>query len=124
MNDDALILFAHGARDPRWADPLRSVVERVRARAPGLRVELAFLELMQPSLPEAVAELSAEGIARITLVPAFLGQGGHIRRDLPLLLDELRRRHPRMRIELAPTVGEVDQVLDAIASFCVQSHYG
>ncbi|WP_085318342.1 sirohydrochlorin chelatase [Derxia lacustris] len=122
MSHDALILFAHGARDPRWAEPLAAVADRVRALAPGLRVELAFLELMEPRLPDTVAALASDGVDRITLVPAFLGQGGHIRRDLPVLLDELRNRHAEVTIHLAPTIGEVDAVLDAIAGFCVQSH--
>jgi len=122
MTTDALILFAHGARDPRWAEPFVAIVERVRVLSPGRRVELAFLELMQPSLPDAVAALVAAGERRITIVPAFLGQGGHIRRDLPVLIDELRTRHAGIELFIAPTLGEVTPVLDAIANFCAESH--
>ena len=53
-----LILFAHGARDSRWAAPFEAVAARVRAAAPGAEVRLAYLELMTPSLPEAGAALS------------------------------------------------------------------
>jgi hypothetical protein len=56
-----LILFAHGARDPRWAEPFEAVAARVAAQRPGVAVRLAFLELMTPDLPQAGAELVAAG---------------------------------------------------------------
>ena len=56
-----LILFAHGARDPRWAAPFEAVAAQVRAQRPDVQVRLAFLEFMTPSLPDAGAELAALG---------------------------------------------------------------
>ena len=50
-----LILFAHGARDPLWAEPFESLVDRVRTLTPATPVRLAFLELMQPDLDGAAA---------------------------------------------------------------------
>ncbi|TMH04580.1 MAG: cobalamin biosynthesis protein CbiX, partial [Betaproteobacteria bacterium] len=45
-----LLLIAHGARNPDWAAPFHDMAERVRAAQPGVPVELAFLELMSPTL--------------------------------------------------------------------------
>ena len=83
----AIVLFAHGARDPRWAEPFEAVAARVRAAAPDYPVALAFLELMAPTLDAAVAGLVGAGATRIDVVPLFLGTGGHLRRDLPPLVD-------------------------------------
>ena len=110
-----LILFAHGARDPRWAAPFEAVAEAVRAARPGLPVRLAFLEFMSPTLPAAGAELAAAGCDRITVLPMFLGAGGHVRKDLPLLLDELRQAHPDLGVTLQPAIGEIDSVVAAMA---------
>lgn len=44
-SSSALILFAHGSRDPKWAEPFKAIQSLIRAQAPGLIVELAFLEL-------------------------------------------------------------------------------
>jgi sirohydrochlorin cobaltochelatase len=110
-----LILFAHGARDPRWAEPFEAVAARVRAAHPGAAVRLAFLELMQPGLPQAGAELAAAGCTRIDVLPLFLGAGGHVRRDLPLLVDGLRQAHPGVHWRLAPVVGELPAVVQAMA---------
>ena len=117
----ALILFAHGARDPRWAAPFERLQLTTSARLPGVSVRLAFLELMMPRLPESVAALVAEGCTEVTVVPVFLGQGGHVLRDLPLLIEQLHASHPTLRIELAGAVGENPDVLDAIAQYCIGS---
>lgn len=110
-----LILFAHGARDPAWAAPFEAVAARVRERHPAWQVRLAFLELMQPSLPEAVAALVQGGCARIDIRPMFLGTGGHVKRDLPLLVDELRRAHTAVAFTLHAAIGEHTLVHDAMA---------
>jgi sirohydrochlorin cobaltochelatase len=117
----ALILFAHGARDPRWAAPFERLRELAQAALPETVVSLAFLELMSPRLPEAVASLVQDGCNKVSLVPVFLGQGGHVLRDLPLLVDELRGTHPGLDITVAPAVGEDAAVLDAIARYCVST---
>jgi len=113
--DTGLLLFAHGARDARWARPFEAVAARVRAARPGLAVRLAYLEFMAPSLPEAGAELAAAGCTRIEVVPLFLGAGGHVRKDLPALLDALRGAHPGLQVSLHLSVGEIDGVVAAMA---------
>ena len=110
-----LILFAHGARDARWASPFQAVLARVQALSPELMVRLAFLELMEPSLPQAAAELAAAGCAAVTVQPMFLGTGGHLRRDLPLLLEGLRERHPAVDWRLQAAIGEHPVVMEAMA---------
>lgn len=119
MNDhprSGLILFAHGARDPRWAAPFEAVAARVRARRPEVSVRLAFLELMTPDLATAGAELAAEGCRSVTVLPLFLGAGGHVRKDLPALVDALRSAFPQVQWALEPPVGELPGVIDAMAA--------
>ncbi len=116
MTNTGLILFAHGARDPRWAAPFEAVAARVRALQPGVAVRLAFLELMTPSLPDAGAELADAGCERIEILPLFLGAGGHVRQDLPRLLAALQAAHPQLQVRLHPAVGEIDSVVAAMAT--------
>jgi sirohydrochlorin cobaltochelatase len=115
-----LILFAHGARDPRWAEPFEAVAARVRAARPGLAVRLAFLELMQPSLGDAGSALVAEGCGTIQVLPLFLGAGGHVRKDLPVLVDALRAAHPGVTVTLHPAAGELPAVHAALAQVALE----
>ena len=115
-----LILFAHGARDPRWAAPFEAVAAQLRSQRPGLAVRLAFLEFMAPTLPEAAAELSAAGCMQVQVLPMFLGAGGHVRKDLPLLIDAVHAAHPGLQLSLHPAVGEIDSVTQAMAAAALQ----
>ena len=115
----ALILFGHGARDPKWAVPIRKLQRRIAEQRPDLAVEVAFLELTPPLLPEAIENLISRQCTRITIVPVFLAQGGHLKNDVPRMLDELRNRFPGTSLELWPTLGEADPVLDAIGAWIV-----
>jgi sirohydrochlorin cobaltochelatase len=121
MGRRALVLFAHGARSASWAEPFERLRDMVAARAPDMDVSLAFLELMSPRLPEQVAELAARGVEDVTVVPVFLGQGGHVLRDLPLILDEMLQAHPGMAIHAVGAVGEDPTVLQAMTDYCLKS---
>jgi sirohydrochlorin cobaltochelatase len=110
-----LMLFAHGARDPNWALPFQDVAQRIRERAPKLAVELSFLEFMAPTLREGGDRLAAAGCTRVDVVPLFLGAGGHVRKDLPNLLEALALAHPGVQWTLRSAIGEVDSVIDAMA---------
>jgi sirohydrochlorin cobaltochelatase len=116
----ALILFAHGARDPRWSEPLARIQELILARVDtSVQIHQAFLELMPPSLPDLVERLIEDHVGTITVMPIFLGQGSHVRNDLPLLMQQLRVSHPSIKFNLATSIGENEQVLTAIANACI-----
>ncbi len=55
------------------------------------------------------------------MVPVFLGQGGHVLRDLPLMVERLRIDYPRLDIDVVEAAGENAAVLNALADYCVAS---
>lgn len=121
MATSALILFAHGARAASWAGPFQRLQKLTQDSLSEVRVELAFLEFMSPSLPDLVEQLVSDGISHISLVPIFLGQGGHVMRDLPLMIEELRAKHPQLQFKQAEAAGEDTLVLQAIRDYCLRS---
>ncbi|MFF4903842.1 sirohydrochlorin chelatase [Streptomyces sp. NPDC001260] len=76
----ALVVVAHGSRDPRALSTVRALLERVRERRPGLPVHLGHIELNEPLLPDTLAGL---GEREAVLVPLLLSRGYHIKRDIP-----------------------------------------
>src|SRR3989344_3622700 len=68
----AIILFAHGSRDPLWRVPLEAVAAHIAAQQPGRPVLCAYLELCTPSLPDAAQQLAAQGGTRPPPPPPFL----------------------------------------------------
>lgn len=115
MSSSAVILFAHGAREPEWALPFEQVRDRLRAE--GLRVELAFLEIMKPDLSEAAKAFAAEGAKAVTIVPLFLAQGKHLKRELPGMVAALARTHPGVNFRVTPALGEEPEILAAITAW-------
>ncbi len=114
-----LLLFAHGARDARWAQPFEQVAAAVRAARPAQSVRLAFLEIMTPDIHAAAAELAHEGCTQVNVLPLFLGVGGHLRKDLPPLIDSLRGEHAGVTFILHPAVGESPALITAMTDIAL-----
>lgn len=110
-----IILFAHGARDPEWASPMRRVQAAIRARAPGAAVELAFLEFMAPDLEACASAAIVAGARRIVILPMFIAQGGHLKREVPEMLEKLRSTWPQVEFLLDRAIGEDESVVQAMA---------
>jgi len=119
----AIVLFAHGSRDPLWHRPMQAVAERVASLQDCLHedatgrvaVACAYLELSTPSLLDAVQALVNQGCTHVRVVPMFLGVGKHVREDLPVMLQALRDAHPKVIFDPLPAVGEHPDLLDLMA---------
>lgn len=116
----ALILFAHGARDPEWANPMRRVQAAIRQRVAAQPVELAFLEFMAPTLPECAAALIAGGAKKIVVLPMFIARGGHLKRETPEMIDTLRATYPGVEFLLGNAIGEHETVVLAMAEAALE----
>lgn len=113
-----LVLYAHGSRDPQWCKPLEFIRDRIARTAPHLRVEIAYLELQPPALDEVVARVSADANGapgKVQVVPMFLGQGGHLRRDVADRVAAVAANRPDVQIALLPSLGETETLLAVIA---------
>ena len=111
----AVVLFAHGSRDPLWSRPIEAIAARMAALEPGVPVRCAYLELMQPDLASAVRALAETGAQHIRILPMFLGVGKHARHDLPVLVQALATEHPQLGFHLEPAIGEHPLVADLMA---------
>ncbi|MBZ9539974.1 sirohydrochlorin chelatase [Modicisalibacter tunisiensis] len=111
---DALILLAHGSRDPRWRAPFDSLGEGLAERLER-PLRLAYMELCEPSLDSVAAELAAAGCRRAEILPLFFAAGRHLREDVPGQLERLNAEHPDLALTLLPPVGEHPAFVDALA---------
>ncbi|MFF4754112.1 sirohydrochlorin chelatase [Streptomyces sp. NPDC002514] len=94
----ALVLVAHGSRDPRALDTVRAIMERVRRLRPAVPVRLGHVELNEPLLPDTLAAL---GTAPAVLVPLLLTRGHHVKHDLPDAI-AATAAHARVAAPLGP----------------------
>ena len=115
MTQTALVLLAHGSRDPLWQQPMQAVARSLRAADPAALVACAFVELCAPDLPTAVAQLQAQGATQIRILPLFLGLGQHAREDLPRLVEAATAQFPELDFRLLPAIGEDPRLIELLA---------
>ena len=117
----AIVLFAHGSRDPLWHKPMEAVAAQIAVQAPDTPVACAYLELSTPDLPTVVAQLVATDVTAISIVPMFLGVGRHAREDLPLIVSKLRAEFPSLVFTLTPAVGENAKLVKLLADIALEA---
>jgi sirohydrochlorin cobaltochelatase len=87
----------------------------IRLQVSDMPVELAFLEFLTPSLPDAVANLVKQGADKIVVMPMFIARGGHLKNDLPGIIEVLRSTYPNVDFSLGGAIGEDESVIQAMA---------
>ncbi|CAL9543378.1 sirohydrochlorin chelatase [Streptomyces sp. enrichment culture] len=105
----ALVVVAHGSRDPRALTTVTALLDRVRALRPGLPVHLGHIELDAPLLPDTLAALDARGTGAAVLVPLLFGRGHHVKRDIPALA-----AGARTPVRVAAPLGSHPLLVDAL----------
>lgn len=114
MNSNtANILLAHGSRDPQWQKPFLDMTESIKKQGTSLIVELAFMELSEPSLESMCSDLAQQGITHINIYPIFFAAGRHLRIDVPKQLSKLET-DLHIKTTLHPPVGQEKIVQEAI----------
>ena len=114
-----IVLFGHGSRNADWALPFEAIRREIMQHQPDTPVELGFLELMQPTLPDAVVKLAALGVGKVAVVPVFISAGSHVREDLPRLVEEALSRSPGLDISIADPLGDAPEMLRAMAQYAL-----
>ncbi|MFH7593958.1 sirohydrochlorin chelatase [Streptomyces racemochromogenes] len=105
MSSPALLVIAHGSRDPRHAATVHALVGRVRSQRPGLRVETAFLDFNGPTVPQALASLYLSGVREVVALPLLLTRAFHAKADVPAVLAESATRLPDLSVRVADVLG-------------------
>lgn len=111
---EVVLLIAHGSRNPAAAPDHVALCRAVGERS-GREVRPAFLELAEPSIPDAVDAAVADGATRVRLVPFFLHVGNHVLRDLPAIAADAEQRHPGATVVLERHTGVDPRLVDLVA---------
>ncbi|RBM20730.1 sirohydrochlorin chelatase [Streptomyces sp. PT12] len=110
----ALLVVAHGSRDPRHAATVAALTARVRALAPGLTVATGFLDFCAPGVDRAMAGLYAAGERHVVALPLLLGRAFHATTDIPAALADASERLPGLSVARADVLGPSPLLLAAL----------
>lgn len=112
----SLLVVAHGSRRAASNDEIRTLTRSLAERAGSeySRVECAFLELAEPSIPDGLREAIAAGATEIVVLPYFLSAGRHVVTDIPEEVEKVRAESPDISIIIAPYLGAAPALGDVL----------
>lgn len=111
---DALLVMVHGSPRPIANGDMFAVVDAVRARGVYPIVEVGFMEVNEPAIPEAIARCVAQGAERVLAVPYFLHTGKHVTDDLPTLLEAAQAQYLDVQFLMGDYLGHDPLIADVI----------
>jgi sirohydrochlorin cobaltochelatase len=101
----ALLIAAHGTRDPAGVAEALALLRGVQSAVPEIAVECGFLELASPDIADALDALVARGARDVVVFPSMLFAAGHTRIDIPSVIAGQRLRHPDVCLRYARNFG-------------------
>jgi len=110
----ALLLIAHGSRQPEANADLHYLADDLRRRGHPLVVP-AYLELEAPDIDEGARLCVEQGASVLVLVPYFLSAGVHVRRDLAAARERLAERYAGVEVRLAGPLGQHPLLAEVVA---------
>lgn len=119
---EAMLVMVHGSPRPVANNDMFAVVEVLRERGVYPIVEVGFMEINEPSIPEAIARCVEQGAERVIAVPYFLHTGNHVTDDLPGLLEEAQAQYPHVQFLMGDYLGHDPLLVDVIAERVAEAH--
>jgi sirohydrochlorin ferrochelatase len=110
----ATLLIAHGSRRPEANADLVRLAEMLAPHLPGERIEIAYLELAEPTIPEGLSRCLAAGATRVRMMPYFLSAGAHVTGDLERFRADFAARYPDVAFQLCGPLGLHPRIIDIV----------
>jgi sirohydrochlorin ferrochelatase len=110
----AILLVDHGSQHAPANQLLDQIADAVRRRLGDVIVEVAHMELAEPSLPAGLERCALRGAREVVVCPYFLGPGRHTTRDIPQLVEQLRDAHPALCVRVAAPLGFDERLVDVL----------
>lgn len=101
----AVLLIAHGSRRDAANQDLVDLAAMLREKEQFPIIEIAYLELAVPTIPEGAARCVASGADEVLMLPYFLSAGVHVQNDLEQYRVEFKAQYPTVKFQLCPHLG-------------------
>ncbi|WP_367898887.1 CbiX/SirB N-terminal domain-containing protein [Leptospira sp. WS58.C1] len=100
----AVLVLGHGSREENSNLEFVSLVEAYSLTRPDLKISHAYVELAKPDIETALRDLGEE-YSNIIIFPLFLYTSGHIKNDIPIVLDKIKSEFPGHIFKIANSLG-------------------
>lgn len=114
MTISAILIIAHGSRRAQANADLVRIAEMLRPRVAEEIIEIAYLELAEPTIPDGLAACVERGADRVLMLPYFLSAGAHVTRDLEEFRGRFLEQHPGIDCRICPPIGLHPRLVDIL----------
>mmetsp|Transcript_7404 Transcript_7404/g.20917 ORF Transcript_7404/g.20917 Transcript_7404/m.20917 type:complete len:210 (+) Transcript_7404:86-715(+) len=101
----AVVIVDHGSRRHESNEMLEQFAEVFRLNTDFDLVEMAHMEISEPSIMQAITKCVEMGAESVVVAPYFLSRGRHIQKDIPELVEEARATFPSIQCIIADPIG-------------------
>lgn len=100
-----VMVCGHGSRDEGAVREFAQFAEGLRKLMPETPVEYGYLEFATPIIRDGLDKLREQGVTRVLAVPGMLFAAGHVKNDIPSVLNTYAAKHEGFTIELGKELG-------------------
>ncbi|MFQ5508452.1 MAG: sirohydrochlorin chelatase [Leptospirillia bacterium] len=115
MEKTVILLIGHGSRNPAGNVEFLAFVDRLKGRLPDQTIVPCFIELADVLIPEGIERAVALNATRIVCVPVILLAAGHVKMEIPEILEDARKKHPGVEFVYTRNIGVCDQTVRMMA---------
>jgi sirohydrochlorin ferrochelatase len=105
-----VLVISHGSRETSANADFKKLVQKYRRKHPNWIITHAFLELAEPSIPEALEDLAKKS-DEIFVLPLFLFAAKHVKKHIPELIKTFQKNHPQVKVALGKPLGSDEKLL-------------
>src|SRR5882724_10891955 len=87
MGKIGVMVCGHGSRDVEAIAEFQTVAAGIAMRLPQYPIASGFLEFAKPIIRDGLDKLRLQGADRILAVPGMLFAAGHVKNDIPSVLN-------------------------------------
>lgn len=107
--------MGHGSKMPGFQKAMEETARRLKNAGRFSDVVCAYLEISQPSIPDAVASCVEKGATRVKVLPYFILDGMHVKKDIPEIVSAAREKlRDRAEIILCPHLGFDEKIVSLV----------
>ena len=85
-DNTGILLIGHGSSLPYGKEVLNEICTKTKLRIEDFDIELSFMRIEKPNIPESFKKLQDKGYENIIVLPVFLADGLHTKSDIPTTL--------------------------------------
>lgn len=111
-----VMVCGHGSRDEGAVTEFAQVAKGLRKLMPDVPVEYGYLEFATPIIRDGLDKLRDQGVTRVLAVPGMLFAAGHVKNDIPSVLNTYAAQNEGITIELGKELGVDPKMMHAAAA--------